>query len=278
MSAKPEATIVASASLPTFREVQVQRAHGREVEDVTDFVAEERPVGLLYQGIPHVVMLASPADLEDLGVGFTLSEGIAADASDIQSVDVTHQDDSITVNLGISSKSFSALLRQRRNLAGRTGCGLCGVENVEDAIRSPARVGDGVRVTSDELHVQLEALQALQPVNARTGSVHAAAWALPGKGIQLVREDVGRHNALDKVIGALVRADRDCSEGYFIITSRASFEMVQKTAMVGVSFVAAVSAPTALAIDMAHKTGVTLVGFARADRHVIYCHPERVQG
>jgi FdhD protein len=277
VSAKPETTLDTSASLPTFREVQVQRARGGDVEDVTDFVAEERPVGLLYQGVPHVVMLASPADLEDLGVGFTLSEGIAAEASDIHSVSVVHKDDSVTVNLGISSKSFSALLRQRRNLAGRTGCGLCGVENVEDAMRSPRHVGAGIRVTSDELHAQLAALHTRQPVNARTGSVHAAAWALPGKGIQLVREDVGRHNALDKVIGALVRADLGCSEGYFIITSRASFEMVQKSAMVGVSFVAAVSAPTALAIDVANKTGVTLVGFARADRHVIYSHPERMQ-
>jgi FdhD protein len=277
VSAKPETPIDTSATLPTFREVQVHRAWAGDVKDVTDFVAEERPVGLLYQGIPHVVMLASPADLEDLGVGFTLSEGIAADASEIHSVDVAHKDGSITVNLGISSNSFAALLRQRRNLAGRTGCGLCGVENVEDAVRSPRHVGAGVRVTPDELHAQLAALQDRQPVNARTGSVHAAAWALPGKGIQLVREDVGRHNALDKVIGALARANRDCRAGYFIITSRASFEMVQKTAMVGASFVAAVSAPTALAIDVAKESGVTLVGFARADRHVIYSHPERLQ-
>ena len=277
MSAKPEPTTAPTPSFPLVREVKVQRGQGGAVEHVVDCVAEERPIGLMYQGVPHVVMLASPADLEDLGVGFTLSEGIAAERSDIHSVDVVADGESLTVNLGISSGSFTALLRQRRNLAGRTGCGLCGVENVEDAIRSPQRVGTGIRVTPDELHVQLAALQSLQPVNARTGSVHAAAWALPGKGIQLVREDVGRHNALDKVIGALARADRDCSEGYFIITSRASFEMVQKTAMMGVSFVAAVSAPTALAIDIADKTGVTLVGFARENRFVIYSHSERLQ-
>jgi len=277
VSAKPESTIASPPSFSLVREVKVQRGQGGTVEHVADWVAEERPIGLMYQGVPHVVMLASPADLEDLGVGFTLSEGIAAERSDIHSVDVVAEGESLTVNLGISSRSFTALLRQRRNLAGRTGCGLCGVENVEDAIRSPQRVGTGIRVTPDELHVQLAALQSLQPVNARTGSVHAAAWALPGKGIQLVREDVGRHNALDKVIGALARADRDCSEGYFIITSRASFEMVQKTAMMGVSFVAAVSAPTALAIDVADKTGVTLVGFARENRFVIYSHSERLQ-
>jgi FdhD protein len=278
MSAKPEATNEAAASLPTVREVAVQRLDGGCIEDTTDFVAEERPVGLLYQGVPHVVMLASPADLEDLGVGFTLSEGIAEDPSDIYSVSVAARDDSLTVDLGISTKSFTALLRQRRNLAGRTGCGLCGVENVDDAVRTPSHVGEGIRVTSEELHAQLAALQALQPVNAKTGSVHAAAWVLPGKGIEVVREDVGRHNALDKTIGALARAKRNLSDGYFIITSRASFEMVQKAAMVGVSFVAAVSAPTALAIDMARQTGVTLVGFARTDRHVVYSHPERLQG
>jgi FdhD protein len=240
-------------------------------------VAEERPVGLLYQGIPHVVMLASPADLEDLGVGFTLSEGIVPDRSDIHSVELVSKDDSLAVNLQISSPSFSALLRRQRNLTGRTGCGLCGVETVEEAILNPPPVRSDVHVTRDELHRELASLHTRQPVNLRTGSVHAAAWVRPGRGIQVAREDVGRHNALDKVIGALVRADIDCSEGYFIITSRASFEMVQKAAMVGVSFVAAVSAPTALAIDIAEKTGVTLVGFARADRHVIYTHPERVR-
>ncbi|HEY8538235.1 MAG TPA: formate dehydrogenase accessory sulfurtransferase FdhD [Steroidobacteraceae bacterium] len=278
MSAKPEDPLDTPVSPRTIREVPVQVWEDGKLEDVADVVAEERPVGLLYQGIPHVVMLASPADLEDLGVGFTLSEGIAQDPSDILSVGVSQTDDSLTVNLGISSRSFAALLRQRRNLAGRTGCGLCGVENVEDAIRTPKHVGKGIRISSAELHAQLAALQDLQPVNARTGSVHAAAWALPGKGIQVVREDVGRHNALDKVIGALVRTGKDPGEGYFIITSRASFEMVQKAAMVGASLVAAVSAPTALAIDVAVKNGVTLVGFARAHRHVIYSHRERIEG
>jgi len=265
-------------SLPTSREIQVHREQGGESISASDFVAEERPVGLLYQGIPHVVMLASPADLEDLGVGFTLSEGIVPDRKDIHSVEMISKDDSLTVNLQVSSDSFAALLRRRRNLTGRTGCGLCGVETVEEAIRNPQPISGGVRVTRDELHAELASLHTRQQINQITGSVHAAAWAVPGKGIQLVREDVGRHNALDKVIGALVRAEVDCREGYFIITSRASFEMVQKAAMVGVSFVAAVSAPTALAIDVANTAGVTLVGFAREDRHVIYSHPHRLQG
>jgi FdhD protein len=264
-------------SFATSREVEVRREEGGAISTATDFVAEERPVGLLYHGIPHVVMLASPADLEDLAVGFTLSEGIVPSRSDIRSVELVAKDDSLNVDIQISADSFSALLRRRRNLTGRTGCGLCGVETVEEAVRNPAPVGVGVRVSSKELHAALESLQSRQTVNSVTGSVHAAAWGLPGEGIQLVREDVGRHNALDKVIGALVRAQIDASEGYFIITSRASFEMVQKTAMVGVSFVAAVSAPTALAIDVANTANVTLVGFARADRHVIYSHPHRME-
>lgn len=276
MSAKPDPATTRSA-LPTCREVNVQREQSGRIELATDVVAEERPVALLYQGISHVVMLATPADLEDLGVGFTVSEGIVSAPSEIRSVELVSQADSLAVNLQISAESFSALLRRQRNITGRTGCGLCGVENIEDAIRNPAPVRADLRIGRDELHAELAKLHTHQPLNSSTGSVHAAAWALPGKGIQLVREDVGRHNALDKVIGALVRAGRDCSEGYFIITSRASFEMVQKAAMVGVSFVAAVSAPTALAIDVADKTGVTLVGFARAERHVVYSHPQRLQ-
>jgi len=277
VSAKPESSRRTWAAWPTSREVEVEREQGGTRERTTDWVAEERPVSLLYQGIPHVVMMASPADLEDLGVGFTLSEGIVEHAGEIHSVEMIDKADALAVSVHISSERFSALLRRQRNLTGRTGCGLCGVENVEDAVRNPDPVRGGVQVTRAELHAELARLHTRQPLNMSTGSVHAAAWALPGKGIQLVREDVGRHNALDKVIGALVRAKIDCAEGYFIITSRASFEMVQKTAMVGVSLVAAVSAPTSFAIEIAVKTGVTLVGFARADRHVIYSHPERLQ-
>jgi FdhD protein len=233
---------------------------------------------LVYHGVSHVVMLASPADLEDLGVGFTVSEGIVASATEIRSVELVQKADTLAVHLQIASERFASLLRRQRNLTGRTGCGLCGVETIEDAIRRPPAVRSGLRLSREELHAELAGLHDLQPLNLATGSVHAAAWALPGKGIQLVREDVGRHNALDKVIGALGRAELDPSEGYFIITSRASYEMVQKAATVGVSLVAAVSAPTALAIDLAEETQVTLIGFARQERHVVYAHPKRLIG
>src|SRR5690606_33734006 len=171
-------------------------------------------VALQYQGIPHVVMLASPADLEDLGVGLTLSEGIVSAPGEMRSVEQVGKADSLAVNLQISAEAFSALLRRQRNLTGRTGCGLCGVETVEDAMRNPAPVQSALEVSCKELHTELARLHLYQPVNRSTGSVHAAAWVVPGQGIQLVREDVGRHNALDKVIGALVRAGIDGSTGY----------------------------------------------------------------
>ena len=260
-----------------IREVSVQREHAGTIESASDQVAEERPVALHYYRLPYVVMLATPADLEDFGVGFTLSEGIVDAAQEIRGVELVREGDALAVHLNITGERLAKVLQRQRNLTGRTGCGLCGVESIEEAIRHPAPVREGVRVSSAELHAELARLHTLQPLNQKTGSVHAAAWALPGKGIQVVREDVGRHNALDKVIGALARAGTDMSRGYLIITSRASYEMVQKAATVGVSMVVAVSAPTALAIDLAMETGVTLIGFARTDRHVVYAHPQRLQ-
>ena len=266
----------AATAAPTSSEVPVQRWKRGAVTQTTDFVTEQVPVALVYHGVPHVVMLASPADLEDYAVGFTVSEGLAS-PSEIQSVEVDLLAESIEVKIGIAGERFSELLRRRRNLTGRSGCGLCGAETVEEAIRPAVQVTSGLKVSSADLHAALIQLESLQPVNARTGSIHAAAWVVPGKGIQFVREDVGRHNALDKVIGALVRTGTDVTAGYAVITSRASFEMVQKAAAAGISFLVAVSAPTGLAIRMAEQTGLTLVGFARRDQHVVYAHPERLQ-
>lgn len=248
-----------------------------EVTHAADHVAEECPVALLYEGIPHVVMLASPADLEDLGAGFTLTEGIVESSAEIGGIELGQEEGARVLRLHIPQHRFSQLLLRRRNLASRSGCGACGAETVAEAIRKPAPVRREFRVQSAELHEVLGRLRDLQTVNAVTGSVHAAAWVVPGEGIQVVREDVGRHNALDKVIGALVRSGRDPGEGYLLITSRASYEMVQKAATAGVSLVAAVSAPTAMAIDVAQEANLTLVGFAREGRHVIYTHPHRLE-
>jgi len=262
--------LAVSAELPVERWAAGTRSR------TTDLVAEEVPVALVYHDVPHVVMLATPADLEDYGVGFTLSEGLVARADEIRGVEVVHGDGVADVRISVAWERFSQLLQRRRNLAGRTGCGLCGAQTAADAIREVAPVPRGVTVSSAQLHAAIAELAGRQPINSRTGSVHAAAWVLPEGGIQLVREDVGRHNALDKAIGALVRAGTDFGSGYMLITSRASYEMVQKCATVGISFLAALSAPTAFAVRMAQQTGLTLVAFARADRHVVYAHPERL--
>ena len=257
-------------------EVGVTRWVRGESTPTTDRVADELPVALLYHGVPHVVMLATPQDLTDYAYGFTVSEELVADASEIRSVEVRRVEDAIEVHIAIAWDRFPELLRRRRNLTGRTGCGLCGAETLESAIRGRARIGTGPTVSALELHQAIEQLQGMQPLNAQTGSVHAAAWVTPGTGIFCVREDVGRHNALDKAIGALVRARVDLNAGYMLVTSRASYEMVQKAATVGIAFVAALSAPTALAIRHAERSGMTLVAFARRDRHVVYTHSERL--
>jgi FdhD protein len=276
VSVIPDSRIAALAAPLLYSEVRVERWIDGKTEQTLDRVAEEEPVALTYQRTPHVVMLTTPADLEDLGVGFTLSEAVVHSPDEIKSVEVLNEAGRLEVRIGIAGDRFAELLHRQRNLTGRTGCGLCGAETIEQAIRHPAPVGRGPSITLPELHQALTELHSRQPLNAQTGSVHAAAWALPGKGIQLVREDVGRHNALDKVIGALTRAGVDCTAGYLVITSRASYEMVQKAATVGITLLAAVSAPTALAIRLAAEVRLTLVGFARAHRHVVYAHPQRL--
>ena len=303
MSRPPEPEVGERTAPPAAgTQVTVDRWLKGAASRATDEVAEEAPVALTYHGVPHVVMLATPADLEDLAYGFTLSEELVAAPEEIQSVEVMAvprgtevaaelggapdvsgapgaepADAAFEVRIGIAWERFPELLRRRRNLTGRTGCGLCGTETLEAAVRGHSRVGSGPRVTPDELHAAIAELESLQPLNARTGSVHAAAWVVPGEGIRLVREDVGRHNALDKAIGALVRARAPLDTGYMLVTSRASYEMVQKAATVGIAFLAALSAPTGFAVRHAERSGLTLVAFARRDRHVVYTHPHRIE-
>jgi formate dehydrogenase accessory protein FdhD len=275
MSAEAEAKGETSAAVSA--EVAVQRWTRGALARTTDLVAEEVPVALVYHDVPHVVMLATPADLEDYAVGFTLSEGLVARADEIRGVEVIQGEASADVKITVAWERFTQLLQRRRNLAGRTGCGLCGAETAEDAIRECPPVPAGVSITAAELHAAMAQLSERQPINARTGSVHAAAWVVPGEGIQVVREDVGRHNALDKTIGALARAQADFASGYMLITSRASYEMVQKCATMGIALLVALSAPTAFAVRLAQRSGLTLVAFARADQHVVYAHPHRIK-
>jgi formate dehydrogenase accessory protein FdhD len=275
MSAQPEANGDTAAAVSA--EVDVQRWKQGTLTRTTDLVAEEMPVALVYHDVPHVVMLATPADLEDYAVGFTLSEGLVARPDEIRGVEVIRSETAADVKISVAWERFTQLLQRRRNLAGRTGCGLCGAETAEDAIRECPPVPAGVTITAAELHEAMTQLAARQPLNSRTGSVHAAAWVVPGQGIQVVREDVGRHNALDKTIGALARAQADFAAGYMLITSRASYEMVQKCATVGIALLVALSAPTAFAVRLAERSGLTLVAFARADQHVVYAHPQRLK-
>jgi formate dehydrogenase accessory protein FdhD len=256
-------------------EIDVERWLDGRREAARDVVADERPVQFRYRGIPHVVMLATPADLEDLAVGFTWTEGIATPA-EIRAVEAVADGDALEVRIDVAPERFADLLQRQRHLAGRTGCGLCGAATLDDAIRPPERLPRTLHVPSAEVQRALEQLAARQPLNGRTGAVHAAAWVVPGQGIVAVREDVGRHNALDKLIGALVRSGEVVSRGYVLITSRASYEIVQKAASVGIEAVVAVSAPTGFAVRAARAAGLTLVGFARPGRHVVYAHAERL--
>lgn len=243
----------------------------------TDQVAEEAPVALIYHDVPHVVMLATPADLTDYAYGFTVSEALVARAQEIREVQVSRGPAGAEVRIAVAWERFTQLLQRRRNLTGRTGCGLCGAESVADAIRKLEPVTGGPTVGIEALHASIEALHQQQPINSATGSVHAAAWVVPGEGIVAVREDVGRHNALDKAIGAILRAGRDPRQGYMLVTSRASYEMVQKCATVGIGFLVALSAPTAFAVRCAERVGMTLVAFARREQHVVYAHPGRLR-
>jgi formate dehydrogenase accessory protein FdhD len=251
-----------------LRQVAAQRLRADGAGALTDEVAEETPVALLYNGLPHAVMMATPADLAELALGFSLTEGIVADPSECEVVELRHGDDGVEVHLLIPAARFEALAGRGRNLAGRAGCGLCGTEALAAAIRPLAPVAPAPFPGFAAIRAGLVALAAAQPLNARSGGLHAAGFAHPG-GI-LVREDIGRHNALDKVVGAMALAGIAPAPGFLAITSRASHEVVHKAGSAGIATVAAISAPTARAIDLARSAGMHLVAFARDQAMTLY--------
>lgn len=257
MNALPPAESLALNLLP------VERWRGREREACDDLIAAEVPVALEFNGISHAVMLATPADLEDFAIGFSLSEGIVAGAAEIYDCEQEQGADGIRLSLSISSQCFVALKECRRNLAGRTGCGLCGVETLGQVRRDLPPVTARSIFQADTLHRVFDSLHSRQPLQRATGSSHAAAWINSGGEVLCLREDVGRHNALDKLIGALARGGADFGLGALLLTSRASSEMVQKAAAVGIGLVAAVSGTTTLAVEIAFSLDQTLVGFVR---------------
>jgi FdhD protein len=270
------AVVASELGWPGYRVSAVERWRGDEHASQEDCIAEEAPIALMYNGQPHVVMLATPLDLEDFALGFSLTENIVASPREVHSIRIYQRAEGIEARLRIPEARCETAADKTRNLTGRTGCGLCGARTLQQAMRRPAPVGQGVRVPSSELIRALAELRDHQKLNRITGAVHAAAWVVPGQGIECVREDIGRHNALDKLIGALARRGTDLGGGFVVVTSRASYEMVQKCAAVGITFMAAISAPTALAMRLAQDTGFTLIGFARDDNHVVYAHPQRL--
>lgn len=240
-------------------------------------VPEETAVSFTYDGGSYAVMMATPQNLEDFAVGFSITEGVAASPADIRQLDIVEHDSGIELRMWLNEPRAQALSERRRYLAGPTGCGLCGIDSLDEAVRTPARVRDGQTFASADIMQALELLPPLQSLNRQTRAVHAAAFWHPDNGIVAVREDVGRHNALDKLAGALVRESMAVSGGMVLLTSRVSVEMVQKTAAIGAPLIAAVSAPTALAVRTAEAAGITLVAVARSDGFEVFTHGRRIK-
>lgn len=253
--------------------IDIRQSGVQSAEYRSDEIALEVPVALVYNGISHAVMMTTPADLEDFALGFSLSEGILHDASEVSDVTCINEGKiGFTVHIQISQHRLADLKTRRRNMTGRTGCGLCGTESLKDAIRPVSRVKT-FEINDYVIQKALTGLPIYQPLQQATGATHAAAWCDREGNILLAREDVGRHNALDKLIGALVKKELARDQGFALVTSRASYEMVQKCCSVGISGLVAVSAPTMLAIEQAQEAGLMLVGFARNGRHIIYNKP-----
>lgn len=253
--------------------------HGSTAHARDDWVAEEVPLALEYNGIAYAVMLASPLDLHDFALGFSLTEGLLDSPSELYGVDEVWGDIGLTLQLRVATAASVRLRERRRAMAGRTGCGLCGVDSLSQVMRTLPALLPGAPVVPQAICRGMSELTTLQTLHHATGAVHAAAWCAADGQVQVLREDVGRHNALDKLVGALARArvsDAERRAGFVAITSRASFEMVQKTASAGMSMLAAVSAPTALAVRLAQSSGLTLLGFARGQNMAVYADAGRL--
>jgi FdhD protein len=240
-------------------------------------LAEEVPIAFSYDGAAHAVLMATPEDLEDFALGFSLTEGIVDKPAEIAELSVVSSDDGIVLRMWLTSGQSDAFAARRRRFVGPAGCGMCGLESLAEANRSIPAARSDLRVSPREIEDAVAALPAQQRLNFQTRSVHAAAFWQAGHGLVL-REDVGRHNALDKLSGALLREGRSAAHGIVVLSSRISIELVQKAGMIGAPIVVGISAPTALAVRTAEAAGITLAGIARSDGFEIFTHPERIRG
>jgi len=258
--------------------LQLQASHWRDgqVSDTPETIAEETPVAIIYNGIPHVVMMATPQDLEDFALGFSITEELISSPADLERIELVRYSRGIEIQATVNQACEEVIAGRTRRLTGRTGCGICGADSVTAVLKQLHPVQDEVSIPATSIRSALESLVAHQTLNAEAGAVHAAGWVGLDGSIQVVREDVGRHNALDKLIGALLKLGTNPKAGFVVVTSRASFEMVQKTTVLGAPLMAAISGPTGLAVRIAQQAGLTLVGFARKGGHTVYTHPQRL--
>jgi FdhD protein len=256
--------------------LQATRWRDGQAAQSSETIAEETPVSIVYNGIPHVVMMATPQDLEDFALGFSITEELIASLADLEHVEVVRYSQGIEIQAQVSKACEEVIAGRTRRLTGRTGCGICGADSVAMVLKQLHPVQGGLTIRTETIRRALDSLTTRQTLNAEAGAVHAAGWAGLDGEVQMVREDVGRHNALDKLIGALLKSGLHPESGFVLVTSRASFEMVQKTTVLGAPLMAAISGPTGLAVRVAQQAGLTLVGFARAGGHTVYTHPERL--
>lgn len=258
--------------------VEARQYRGDESDTIKKDIASEVPVSLVYKGTSHVVMMASPDDLEDFGLGFSLSERIIQHAEELEHLDVIEDEKGIVIAMDIPNERHRDIAERRRYLSGRTGCGLCGVESLEEALPDLTSVHADALIERGNIYKAFDALHDYQPVKKVTGAVHGAAWCDIQGRVMMMREDVGRHNALDKLIGAMARADIDFTDGFCLITSRCSYEMVQKTVNMNIPVLAAISAPTGLAVQMADDSNLTLLALTREKTFTAFTHLRRIKG
>jgi FdhD protein len=252
------------------------RVGAQAPEAIVRAVPEEMAVGLSYDSEPYAVLMATPQDVADLALGFTVSERIAK-AEDVLDIRVSEHDEGLVADVLLTrAGAVSARDRRRRNMEGRSSCGLCGVQSPEDALRTLPKLPDGLTVTRDIVQAALTAMEPLQVLGNETRATHAAAWSGKDGRILLVREDVGRHNALDKLIGAALKTGLDPAEAFIVVTSRCSYEMVEKAVLAGVGLLVAISAPTALAVRKAEGANLSLIALARRDGHAVFTGAHRV--